>query len=271
MIGGEPLPARFETPVLGVFTDIDDTLTEHGRLMPEAAAALADLAAGGIAVIAVTGRPVGWSEDFIRGDPRSPMAAIVAENGAVGLLSAAAAPRGFRKVYRQDVAARAINRERLLVVLRDIEATVPGARRAADSAGRETDIAIDHSEFTTLDAQTIDQVLVQMRTAGLTATVSSIHVNAWIGDHDKASGARWIVRELWGRELLAELDRWVFVGDSTNDDLMFRQFPQSVGVANIARFWSSLVHRPRWLTRGERGVGFAEVARAVMASPTSTR
>ena len=32
-------------------------------------------------------------------------------------------------------------------VLARIEREVPGAIRATDSAGRETDIAIDHSEF----------------------------------------------------------------------------------------------------------------------------
>ena len=36
-----------------------------------------------------------------------------------------------------------------------------------------------------------------------------------------SKGARWIVRELWGRELDAELDRWAYVGDSTNDQRMF--------------------------------------------------
>jgi hydroxymethylpyrimidine pyrophosphatase-like HAD family hydrolase len=55
------------------------------------------------------------------------------------------------------------------------------------------------------------------------------------------------------------------VGDSTNDQRMFEAFTHSVGVANIRRFEDQLTHRPRYISRGERGAGFAEVARAVLA------
>jgi len=95
--------------------------------------------------------------------------------------------------------------------------------------------------------------------------VSSIHINGWFGAHNKLEGARWIVRELLGRELDAEIARWVYVGDSTNDQLMFQHFPFSVGVANIRRFAAELTHQPRFITPSERGAGFAEVARALLA------
>jgi len=54
------------------------------------------------------------------------------------------------------------------------------------------------------------------------------------------------------------------VGDSTNDALMFQAFAHSVGVANVARFVPHLSHLPRYVAQGERGAGFAEVARAVL-------
>jgi hypothetical protein len=258
-----PVPA-FEPPVAGLLTDIDDTLTTDGAITPDALEALRSLVAAGVPVVAITGRPVGWSERFVAGPEAWPVSAIVAENGAVALIPEADTPSGFAKRYRQDAATRAANFERLQTVLERVEREIPGARRSTDSPGRETDIAIDHSEFTRLAPATIDRVVALMRGAGLTATVSSIHVNGWLGDHDKPSGAAWIVRELWGRDLWAERDRWVFVGDSSNDEGMFGAFPQSVGVGNIARFWPHLRHRPRWVTRGERGAGFAEVAAAVL-------
>ncbi|HZF85028.1 MAG TPA: HAD family hydrolase, partial [Burkholderiaceae bacterium] len=77
-------------------------------------------------------------------------------------------------------------------------------------------------------------------------------------------GARWIVRELWGRRLDDEMDRWAYVGDSTNDQLMFQAFPHSIGVANIARFVPHLSQLPRYVTPSERGAGFVEVARAIL-------
>jgi HAD superfamily hydrolase (TIGR01484 family) len=256
-------------------TDIDDTLTTDGAITPDALQALADLKAAGLSVVAITGRPVGWSEPFAA---QWPVDAIVAENGAVALRRAAEDLNEIglqrlsnkrwqlSKSYQQPPAVRQHNYAHMQQVLAQIESEVPGARRATDSAGRETDIAIDHSEFTHLPQEAIDHAVRLMRAAGMNATVSSIHINGWFGDHNKLEGARWIVRELFGRNLDAEIDRWVYVGDSTNDQVMFEHFPHSVGVANIARFVPQLTHRPRFVTQGERGAGFAEVARAVLAT-----
>jgi len=245
----------------GVLTDIDDTLTTDGAITPDALQALADLKSAGLSVVAITGRPVGWSEPFAQAWP---LDAIVAENGAVALRRNASG--GLDKLYQQDAATRAANFTRMQQVLAHIEATIPGARRATDSAGRETDIAIDHSEFTQLSDAQIDKVVLAMRHEGMHATVSSIHVNGWYGAHDKWQGAQWIVRELLGRELAAELDRWVYVGDSTNDQRMFEHFTHSVGVANIARFVPQLDHLPRYITPSARGAGFAELARCLLAA-----
>jgi hypothetical protein len=37
-------------------------------------------------------------------------------------------------------------------------------------------------------------------------------------------------------------------------------------VANIRRFEAELTHSPRYITQGERGAGFAEVARALLSA-----
>jgi HAD superfamily hydrolase (TIGR01484 family) len=248
------------SPIVGVFTDIDDTLTTDGAITPDALQALADLRAAGLLVVPITGRPVGWSAPFAASWP---VDAIVAENGAVALLHTQG--QALRQLYQQGAATRIDNFARMQQVLAHIEQAVPGALRSRDSAGRETDIAIDHSEFTQLPPAAIDEVVRLMQAAGMTATVSSIHINGWFGEHSKLTGARWIVRELWGRDLDAEMDRWVYVGDSTNDQVMFEHFPHSVGVANIGRFEAQLTHPPRYITAGERGAGFAELTRHLLA------
>ena len=46
--------------VKAVLTDIDDTLTEHGRLPAIAYDALERLKTAGLIVVPVTGRPAGW-------------------------------------------------------------------------------------------------------------------------------------------------------------------------------------------------------------------
>ncbi len=268
-------PLADRRQIIGVFTDIDDTLTTDGAITADALAALAYLAAAGLHVIPITGRPVGWSVPFAHGDAATgaapwPVDAIVAENGAVALLGGKKGtfPKScidslLLKLYQQDIDVRASNFARVQQVAKRVLREVPGAQLSQDSAGRETDIAIDHSEFTHLSAEKIAQAVKIMQDEGMNATVSSIHINGWFGAHNKLVGARWIVRELLGRELDAEIDRWIYVGDSTNDQLMFAHFPHSIGVANIRRFEAELTHKPRYITVGERGAGFAEVATAI--------
>jgi HAD superfamily hydrolase (TIGR01484 family) len=259
-----PLAARRN--IIGVFTDIDDTLTTDGAITADAMQALMDLKSAGLHVIPITGRPVGWSEQVAFSAGKTwPVDAVVAENGSAAIfLRKMNALLSLGKIYQQDVAIRCKNYARMQQVARRVMREVVGAHLSQDSSGRETDIAIDHSEFTQLSTDKINQVVQIMQAEGMNATVSSIHINGWFGDHNKLSGARWIVRELFGRELNAEIDRWVYVGDSTNDALMFEHFPYSVGVANIRRFEAELAHLPRYITQGERGAGFAEVAQALL-------
>jgi len=251
------LPDADARAVLGVLTDIDDTLTTEGAITPDALQALALLKAAGLHVIAITGRPMGWSEPFARDWP---IDAIVAENGAVALFRDGDA---LAIEYAQDAATRARNARRLREVAARVLRELPGTSLARDSAGRVTDIAVDHAEFAQLSPAQIDTVVALMRAEGMNATVSSIHVNGWFGEHTKLSGARWIVRRLLAREL--ERERWVYVGDSTNDQLMFEHFPLSVGVANLMDVAAALTVWPAYLTDGARGAGFAEVAQRLLA------
>ena len=221
-------PARLAA-VRGVLTDIDDTLTAGGQIAPEALRALHDLRAAEIPVIAITGRPAGWSETFALAWP---VAAIVAENGAVMLRCIDGV---LQFDFTEDAATRAANFIRLQACAADVIARVPGATLAADSPGRLTDIAIDHSEFAHRSA-------------------------ARIAAHSKWTAAAWAVGPSFNPA------EWIYVGDSTNDQLMFERMPLSVGVANIARFVPQLSALPGYVTEGERGVGFAEVAAALLAA-----
>ena len=252
------LPVARVQAAAGVLTDIDDTLTRDGAIEAAALAALQRLAAADVPVIAITGRPAGWSEAFAMAWP---VAAIVAENGAVMLRR-----QGDQLIrdFAQGADERAANFRLLQACATDVLRRVPQSRLATDSPGRLTDIAIDHSEFAHLDAAQIAAVVAVMRSHGLNATVSSIHINGWIGEHDKFSGARWAVQATQGAAL--DTSQWVYVGDSTNDQLMFEHIELSVGVANIRRFLPELRVLPAYVTEGERGQGFAELADALLAA-----
>ena len=255
------LPPGAWRGVQGLLTDIDDTLTRDGAIEPVALAALHGLRAAGVPVVAITGRPLGWCRELTA---PWPVAAVVAENGAVALVRDPATG-AVHTEYVQDAATRARNARHLAAVSARIVAEVPGAMPARDSAGRETDIAIDHAEFATLDKAGVARVVALMRAEGLMASVSSIHVNGWIGTHDKASGADWMLQRLFDQRLPGDAGRWVFVGDSPNDEALFARLPHTVGVANLLRFGATLRHWPAWLAAAERGQGFAEVAVALLA------
>ena len=253
-------PRTARQKIVGVFTDIDDTLTTEGAITLDALQALHHLKAAGLMVIPITGRPVGWSIPFAS---TWPVDAIVAENGAVALMQNPTTNQ-VNKIYQQDVAPRTHNFEQMQRIAQKVLRDIPGTIMAQDSPGRETDIAFDHSEFHHLSPQQIEQVLQLLKQEGMTATVSSIHINAWFGDHNKWHGAQWILKELTGRDLKQELDQWVYVGDSTNDQVMFEHFTHSVGVANIKRFENELQYLPKYIASNERGAGFAEVAKALL-------
>ena len=271
-------PAAERRGIVGVFTDIDDTLTTDGAITPDALQALADLKAAGLVVIPITGRPIGWCEPFMAGAAPWPADAMVAENGAVAFARDVSAEnlsknelqppktvsKQLSKLYQLDATTRASNQLRMRQVAARVMFEVPGAFLTRDSAGRETDIAFDYNEFAHLPSATVQRVLAVLQREGMQTSVSSIHIHGCFGHFDKWIGANWIVHELLGRDLAHELDRWVFVGDSGNDQAMFEHFNHSVGVANIRRFESQLTHLPRYISPSAHGAGFAEVARAVL-------
>ena len=255
-------PRSAREKIVGVFTDIDDTLTTEGAITPDALQALHSLKANGLMVIPITGRPVGWSIPFAA---NWPVNAMVAENGSVALVHNTQTKQ-VTKIYQQDLATRTRNYQQMQGIAQRVLKEIPGTAMAQDSPGRETDIAFDHSEFHLLTQNQIQQVVQLLQQEGMTATISSIHINAWFGDHNKWHGAQWILKELTGRNLKQEIDQWVYVGDSTNDQVMFEHFTHSVGVANIKRFEKELKHLPKYIAEHERGAGFAELASVLLTA-----
>ncbi len=276
-------PVEQRRNIIGVFTDIDDTLTTHGSITPDALLALTDLKAAGLHVIPITGRPVGWAELLAA---RLPVDAIVVENGAValkmvesrefsvdlknipkiGMQPAYLLPKMLSKIYQQDAAIRVNNLARMARIAQQVLAQVPTATLSRDHAGRETDLAFDYKEFEDLPPEAVQHIVKLLQQAGMQTTVSSIHIHGCFGHFDKWLGAQWIVQQLFQRDLASELDKWVFVGDSGNDQAMFQHFTHSVGVANIRKFESQLAHLPQYITPSERGAGFTEVASALLNS-----
>src|SRR4051812_49397374 len=93
----EALPVEIARNLIGVFTDIDDTITTDGHLPAAAYAALERLHAAGLAVVPITGRPAGWCDMIAR---FWPVNGVVGENGAFTFRY----DRDAKKMHRSFVA-----------------------------------------------------------------------------------------------------------------------------------------------------------------------
>ena len=253
--------------IIGVFADIDDTLTTDGRLPADAYAALERLHAAGLFVAPITGRPAGWCDMIAR---FWPVDGVVGENGAFYF----AYDRDTRKmirVFADDDETRAHNRQALAVLGEHILASVPGAAIAADQGYRETDLAIDFCEdVAPLDQDAVAQIVALFEKAGATAKVSSIHVNGWFGTYDKLSMSRRFAKDRLKLDLDHEKHQIVFVGDSPNDAPMFGFFPNACGVANVRDFAGRMAAEPAWIAPSRGGAGFVEVAETILAGRAAT-
>ena len=254
-----PLEAR--RAIRGVLTDIDDTLTLHGQLPAAAYTALERLRAAGLLVIPVTGRPAGWCDHIAR---MWPVDAVVGENGAFWFRHDAQARRLVKR-YVIDARERELRAKRMDAIASRILAEVPGSAIASDQPYREADLAIDFREdVAPLPMESVQKIVRIMEGEGLTAKVSSIHVNGWFGGYDKLSTARRMLREEFAIDVDRAREQFVFAGDSPNDQPMFAFFPHAVGVANVRDFAEMMTSLPAWVTPSPGAQGFAELAEALL-------
>jgi HAD superfamily hydrolase (TIGR01484 family) len=249
--------------VQAVLTDIDDTLTTHGRLPAVAYAALGRLQAAGVAVVPITGRPAGWCDHIAR---MWPVDAVVGENGAFYFRYDAKIKRMIR-VYAQDDVTRRANVARVHGLAQEVLKDFPGTALASDQAYREIDVAIDFCEDVPVQPLSVAQAIAErFHAEGAEAKVSSIHVNAWFGKHDKLSMSLRLLADLYGWGAAAAKARVAYCGDSPNDAPMFGYFPMGIGVANIRPLSHLMEHLPSYVTGAEGGQGFAEFAEMLLAA-----
>jgi len=248
--------------IRGLLFDIDETLTTEGKLTAEAYAGLERLKRAGRIVVPITGRAAGWCDHIAR---MWPVDAVVGENGAFYICFKQGK---LHKKFHDPDDVRALSRTRLKAIGARILEQVPGCAFASDQPYRETDLAIDYCEdVPPLPLAAAERIADLMRAEGLTAKVSSIHVNGWFGNYDKLAMTQLLFAEFM--KIPPDILRrdFAFAGDSPNDAPMFAYFENSVGVANVARFAGQLDAEPKYVTRGAAGAGFAELAAHLVARP----
>ncbi|MFO7848848.1 MAG: HAD family hydrolase [Spirochaetia bacterium] len=240
-----------------ILTDIDDTLTEEGKLVPEAFIAMWKLYEAGFKLIPVTGRPAGWCDMIIR---QWPVDAVVGENGAFVYYGEERNDGGPYKTFIHPSVAGGDIAARLEKVEKEVFKRVPGVRRAKDQPFRIYDLAIDFREDSPkFGLDTAGEVAEVCREMGAEAKISSIHVNTWFGSYDKLDTTLRFLEELRGLGRQEAKSRVFFCGDSPNDEPMFSFFPLSCGVANVRDYLSYMKSLPSYVSEKACGGGFAEV------------
>ena len=240
-----------------ILTDIDDTLTTEGRLKSDAYEAMERLSNKGYKVIPVTGRCAGWCDHIAR---MWPVDGVVGENGAF-FFSYDHVNKKMNNLYSQTEEERRENFKLLHEIKDTILRSVSGAAVASDQDYRITDLAIDFAEdVPKLPQHKIDEIVQIAEQNGAVAKISSIHVNCWIGNHNKLSTSLKILKESFGLNDTEIQNNAVFIGDSPNDSTMFGFFKNSVGVANVIDLINCIENPPKYIATEFSGDGFIELA-----------
>ncbi len=263
-----PRPIRFIDPAFCqrlriFFTDIDDTLTDGGRLPVASLEAMYRLERAGVAVVPVTGRPAGWCDHMAR---MWPVRAVVGENGAF-YFSLDRKRRLMRRVFLQAERERRQSLRTLGALARRITRRFPWVTTAADQSFRLTDHAFDLCEDRTPPTPEQLQALCAFlgaRRPGPQYKISSIHLNMWWGEYDKRTCLLRLLDDLAGEDERVFPEDCLYIGDSPNDEPLFAALPVTAAVANIQRFLPELHDPPHFLAEGESAAGFLETVNIIL-------
>lgn len=247
----------------GLFFDLDDTVLTSGVLSRAAYDAIWDLHEAGIELVAVTGRPSGWAEVLVR---QWPIAGAVTENGAVFVVREGRTVKVIADGTDDEVAQRRARLDELVVV---VARAMPHVQLTDDHHARRSDVAWDIAERAKLPVEDIAALGRLVIAAGARMTRSSVHLHASFERDDKASGALRFARMRFGADPGRAIFRWAFAGDSSNDAACFAALRTTFGVANVREFVPLLSVPPRYVANAERGDGFAEIARTLIARRTT--
>ncbi|EKO3801221.1 HAD-IIB family hydrolase [Vibrio harveyi] len=246
-----------------LLTDVDDTLTWQGKLPPETLVALAELERVGVKVVAVTGACAGWCDQMAK---MWSLHGVIGENGAFWMRKDAA---GFHTTFARPAEAMRKEQRALQESITGILAGYPNVEFSQDQSFRYCDVAVNIAQDRTpVSPSTTMEILnhimnLNVESNPVNATLSSIHINAWVGSHNKRTSGEAYIRQFNNGEL-PSLERITYVGDSLNDEGMFEWLPMTFGVNNIRPLLAKLNHQPNYVTQENGGYGFAQLASLII-------
>ena len=226
-----------------VATDVDGTLTRAGALDPRVVAVIPQLAAAGVEVVPVSGRPAGEVLGLCRYLPG--VRRGLAENGLLEVVP----DRAPRWLDAPTDLARLVAAGERLAREHDV-----ALQRTGDAFCRLGDVAYER------DGMAVD-ALVTLRDAaeamGVFLVWSNVHIHIAERLPDKGASVLQLARE----DGLAPR-RVVTIGDAPNDAGLFvaGRFGLTVGTADVIDQRDVFPSLPDCVTRGRESDGFLELA-----------
>ncbi|GEA49833.1 haloacid dehalogenase [Vibrio inusitatus NBRC 102082] len=251
-----------------LLTDVDDTLTWEGQLPDVTLKALYDLQDVGIKVVAVTGACAGWCDQIAK---VWPVHGAIGENGAFWMSQNES---GFETTSKVPLPQMHALQGELKVALANILEEYDGIEFATDQPFRFCDVAINLSQDREPVSEHLAKELLTRAKAlvidghNVNASLSSIHLNVWIGEHSKRITSEAYVKAHSSCRNI-DLDKLIYIGDSQNDEAMFAWLPTTFGVRNIQKVLPQLTHKPSVLLDKDGGFGFAQLARTIIEAKQS--
>lgn len=229
-----------------IVSDVDDTITYKGKLLPIALKALYDLKDLGKKIILVTGGSAGWSDIYLR---QWPVDYVVAESGALLLAPTETGDVSYLSNPTIDEKLVASFKKELLS--KTSECTF-----SSDQYARIYDIAYDKTQNT---SECIDDIKHIVESLGGKWAESSIHLNVWFGDYNKRDGVKAFLPYITNDSIDTFISSSIYLGDSFNDQIMFDFFPSSIGMKSVEDRRKEFEILPKYITNGYGGYGFSEV------------
>ncbi len=238
-----------------IISDVDDTITHDGKLLPLVLDAIYRAKMSGRTIILVTGGSVGWSDAYIR---QWPVDAVIAESGAVMLCH-------DRDGGITSLINPAIDRDGVLKKRRELMEYTAPYPFSSDQCARVFDIAYDKKKMSSAEIRTLRNILTIY---GASWGESSIHINAWFGDYDKKSALRHFATQALGIREEEYLEGGIYLGDSLNDQSLFGYIPMSIGMHTVEDNRTLFSVLPLYITTGTSGEGWVETVNCLLEDDT---
>ena len=247
------IPPELAANIRFVLFDIDDTITRDGKMQEASFCAMFRLKEAGYRIFPVTGRPAGWCDCIAR---LWPVDGVIGENGAFAYFLK---NNKLQVLYHPNAPGKLETDTLFQSIKSKIFSKIPDARIAKDQFSRLYDLAIDFAEEPPiLSLEIAKEIKSIAESMGACAKISSIHVNIWYGKYDKLSMAEYLLSKEFNFDPKKDSNHIVYIGDSPNDEPMFKRFLLSIGVANINKYKSMMKVLPSYIASKPYGEGFSE-------------